>query len=242
MRRLGSTWGGGLVAALGVATAMACAEGADETGYGLGVAPDAGDDGSVSLGDGAASSSSSGTSGKPGDGGGSSTSTSSSGGNECTGKLVINEMMAAGASKPNEEFIELYSPNDCDVSLAGFSIKYKPSSGTGTGTELVAFASNEKVTPRGFLLIATTDFAGARDVTMTAGMRPEGGSIALIEGANKTVDAVAWGDANAGFTEGPRAPAATGGDSIARKSDGVDTNNNGSDFSVATTPTPGKPN
>jgi hypothetical protein len=239
MRRLGSTWGGGLVAALGVATAMACAQSPDESGYGLGGAPDAGNDGSVSLGDGAASTSSSGTSGKPSDGGGSS---GTSGGNECTGKLVINEMMAAGASKPNEEFIELYSPNDCDVSLASFSIKYKPSSGAGTGTELVAFASNEKVTPRGFLLIATTDFAGARDVTMTAGMRPEGGSIALIEGANKTVDAVAWGDANAGFTEGSRAPAATGGDSVARKSDGVDTNNNGADFAVVPTPTPGKPN
>jgi hypothetical protein len=236
MRRLGSTWGGGLVAALGVATAMACAQSPDESGYGLGGAPDAGNDGSVSLGDGAASTSSSGTSGKPSDGGGS----SGTSGGGCTGKVVINEVLVGGASNADEEFIELFNPNACEVSLASWTLEYKAKSGN-SGGQRVAFPSSAKIAAGGFLVAGTAQFGGQKQVTMMAGMASDGASVALLDGT-KTIDAVGWGNATAGYTEGSTAPAPPAGDSIARKQDGVDTDDNKADFAVVPTPTPGKPN
>lgn len=230
MKRLGA-WGGWWTVAF-VATAVACATGADETGAGLGGGTtDGGSDGSVSLPEGGVAPSDGGSSSGRPDG--------SSGGTECTDKVVINELMTAGTTKANEEFVELFNPNDCEVSLAGHALRYK--SADGNGPELVAFASNEKVPAKGFLLVATTDFAGAKDVTMAAGLAGGGGSVGLVKG-NTTIDAVAWGNATQGYLEGPRAPAPIGGDSIARKTDGVDTNDNKADFEEDSSPTPGAPN
>ena len=237
MRRLGSTWGGGLVAALGIATAVACAQSPDESGYGLGGAPDAGNDGSVPLGDGAASTSSGGTSGKPGDGG----SSSGSSGGACDGKVVINEVLVGGTSNADEEFIELFNPTSCDVPLGSWTLEYKAKSGN-SGGQRVAFASNAKIPAGGFLVSGTAQFGGAKQVTMAAGMASDGASVALIDGSSKTIDAVGWGIATAGYTEGSTTPAPPAGDSIARKQDGVDTDDNKADFAVAATPTPGKPN
>ncbi len=240
MKRLGA-WGvgsrgrsllGALVAF--VATAVACAEGADETGAGLaGGAGDGGTDGSVSLPEGGVA---------PSDGGSSSgRDGSSSGGNECTGKVVINELTTASPSSPDDEFIELFSPNDCEIDLADFELKYKPESGAGTGTVLVTF-TNQKIASRGFLVVRTTGFASGGDVPMAGKMAKDGGSVGLFGAGGNQVDAVAWGGATAGFTEGPRAPAAPEGSSIARKTDGVDTNDNKADFAVDASPTPGAPN
>lgn len=238
MRRLGSRlrshWGGGLVAALGVATAMACAQGADETGYGLGATPDAGDDGSVPLGDGAASSS--GTSGKPADGGGSSSGTSGTSGGTCDGKVVINELQTGGSSV-NDEFIELYNPNDCEVSLANWSIKYKADSGN-TGAAGVAFANGAKIAAKSFLVAKPS----GGDVTLAAGLNAGGGSIGLLDGSEKVVDAVGWGTASQGYLEGGAAAAPPASQSLARKQDGVDSNNNKNDFAVDASPTPGQAN
>ncbi len=233
MRRL-FQWGGWLVAF--VATGLACAKGADENDYGLGPETADGGDASASLPEGGSSSGASGSSsGSSGDGG------STSGGVGCDGRIAINEVLVGGASNANEEFVELYNPNACEVSLAGWTLEYKSKSGN-SGPQIVAFANGAKIAAASFFVAGTSEFTGTKQVTMAAGMASDGASIALMDGSKKVIDAVAWGVATAGYLEGARAPAPAAGDSLARKTDGVDTNDNAADFEVATSPTPGKPN
>ena len=237
MRRL-THWGGiwGSVVALGAATALACANSPDESAYGLGGVADAGADGSTSLpGDGGGSSSGT-SSGTSGDGGGSSSGTSG-----CTGRIVINEVQTGGASNADDEFIELFNPNSCEVAIGGWTLEYKAKSGN-SGGQRVAFSANTKIAAGGFLVAGTAQFSGTKQTTMAAGMASDGASVALVDDAQKQIDGVGWGVATAGYTEGTVATAPGGGDSLARKQDGVDTNDNKADFQVATTPTPGKPN
>lgn len=224
------------VVALGAATAVACAKGADEDGYGLGVDPDAGGaDGSTSVpGDGGGSS---GTSGTPRDGGGS----SGTSGGGCTGKVVINEVQTGGSSNADDEFIELFNPNSCEVAIGGWTLEYKAKSGN-SGGQRVAFSANTKIAAGGFLVAGTAQFSGTKQTTMAAGMASDGASIALLDDGQKQIDGVGYGAATAGYTEGTVASAPGAGDSLARKQDGVDTNDNKADFTVATNPTPGKPN
>ena len=66
--------------------------------------------------------------------------------------LVISEIMAdAGASRSDDEFIELYNPTNGAISLNGYSIQYL--SGTATSTANIQkknFSSNAQIAPKVF--------------------------------------------------------------------------------------------
>lgn len=219
-----------------MATAVACATGTTDGTDDVGLdARDAGEGGSsVSLPDGGGSSSGSTSSG--GDGGGSSSS-----GGTCNGNVVINEIQT-GDADPSDEFVEIYNPNDCEVSLSGFVIHYKANTGN-SGPDFVTLAGGAKVGAKGYFVIGGAKYTGATQAkTSGGGLAADGGSIALVDGANKTVDAVAWGNATQGYKEGGVAQAAPAGKSIARTPNGTDTNDNAKDFAIASTPTPGAAN
>ena len=91
----------------------------------------------------------------------------------------------------------------------------------------------------GYLLIAGPAFAAdggsVPDQTYGAGkLAAAGGGVGLRDAAQMLVDSVGYGTATNAFVEASVAAAPPNGQSIARKPNGVDTNQNALDFAVAT--------
>lgn len=155
----------------------------------------------------------------------------------CGTKVVINEMMVNGTG----EFIELYNPNTCAVPVGGWKIAYR-SNGNVAGGATYTFGTGESLAAKAFFVIATSDFAGKKDATFNGGLGNSGGQVGLLDDSTGTVDAVGYAPGTSGiYTEGTPAPLPPASSSIARKSDGVDTDDNNSDFETSS-PTPGAPN
>ncbi|MBX3207727.1 MAG: lamin tail domain-containing protein [Labilithrix sp.] len=160
----------------------------------------------------------------------------------CTGKVVINELQSDGPG--GAEFIELYNPNSCAVSLAGWKLPYRASNGN-PGVALHSFGSGASIPAQSFLLLANNNFSGSGATKFSGGggLGNSGGQVALVDDADKQVDAVGYGPSTSGaFTEGSPAPLPSGSGSIGRKTDGLDTDNNASDFTRFSTPSPGVSN
>lgn len=163
----------------------------------------------------------------------------------CTNKLVINEVQTEGTS-PDNEFIELFNATSCDVSLEGWSLKYRASSGTSTPATFFTGLVSHKVLPGGYFVVAHTSFSGAKNATYSSGkLAADDGQVGLFDKLDVKVDSVGYGTIAAGsgvLTEGSPAPTPGGaGKSVQRVPNGVDTNNNQADFRSAT-PTPNAAN
>jgi hypothetical protein len=215
--------GGAMVAV--AALAAACAHGASSAvdgasndagvdGGGLGL------DGSVTLPDAGAS---------------------DTGGTAPCGTVVINELQTEGASA-NDEFVELANPGSCAVSLAGYELRYRSKADGASGSPLYTFGAGASIASGGRVLVATGSLPG-KIGTLTPGMAKDGGQVGLVDDKKQLVDGVAYGAVSSGaYLEGNAAPAPPASGSIARKPDGTDTDDNASDFTVASTPTPGAAN
>jgi hypothetical protein len=231
--RLVSRLGGGLLvaAALAITTlvVVACATGTESTDTGDGgiVEVDAARD--VNVVPNPKDSSSPDDSGMlPGDDSGS-----------CTKKVVINEVLVNGPS--GSEFVELYNPSACAVPLGNWKIAYK-SAGNTAGGATHTFATGTSIAPKAFYLVATATYTGAKDATFNGGFGNTGGQVGLLDDTKALIDAVGYDTGTSGeYTEGAPAPLPPTNSSIARKADGVDTNDNKADFKTAT-PSGGQPN
>ena len=124
--------------------------------------------------------------------------------------LVISEIMAdAGASRSDDEFIELYNPTNGAISLNGYSIQYL--SGTATSTANIQkknFSSNAQIAPKSFFLLvnnnATSSLLSKKDMDYSFGLsgNQSGATIFLvnatisISGANDLViiDGLSYGN------------------------------------------------
>ncbi len=160
-------------------------------------------------------------------------------GGACDGKVVINEVMTRGGTA-SEEFVELYNPGGCAVPLGGWKLAYR-SSGGAAGPVLHTFVSGAAIPAKAFFVLGTTAFGGKKDAVMNDGMADDG-QVALQDDQGKTVDAVGYGTATGAFVEGSAAPSPDASGSIARKSDGVDTNDNAADFAKTKPHSAGAPN
>jgi hypothetical protein len=155
--------------------------------------------------------------------------------------LVVNELQTGGAGGTQDEFIELYNACATPADLSGYKLVYRSATGT-TDIELLAFTS-QSVPSSGYLVVGQTNYTGTAAVRYTAsGMAAAGGGVALLDASGNIIDSVGYGTAANAYVEGTAAPAPPSGQSIARQPNGHDGNNNGSDFSVAATPTPGAAN
>lgn len=231
--------GVGVSAALSIA--VACAQGEDgiDIGGGAGTDPDAGSEGGARLPTSDSGGGSSGTNPDPNDDGGTDPG--------CTGKVVINELMTTGPQGANDEFVELYNPNSCAISLAGWRLAYKPTAGTGgppadLGSVYYTFAAGDSIAAGAFFVLGTASFVGSKDATMKNGMSADGGQVGLVDDTDTLVDALGWGGATGPYVEGTAAPKAPTNGSVGRKSDGLDTDNNASDCKAFNKPTPGAAN
>lgn len=157
-------------------------------------------------------------------------------------KLVINEVQTGDGTSGNADFIELYNGCGASTSLKDYKLVYRSSSGT-TDTVLFTFGS-VTLAGKGFHVLGGTAFSGSKDSSLPSGLAVGGSSVGLRDASGALIDSMGYGSATGMLVEGT-APAAPGdltpAKSLARKPDGVDTDNNASDFKVSS-PTPGAAN
>ena len=159
----------------------------------------------------------------------------------CTGKVVINELMTGGSGGATQEFVELYNPNNCAVSLGSWKLAYKSQSGSGNGV-LHAFGAGDSIPAESFFVAGTASFSGQKDATMNGGMSDTGGQVGLVDDTDKVVDALGYGGATGPYVEGSAAGKPPSNGSVGRKSDGLDTDNNAADCKIYNQHSAGAPN
>ena len=151
-------------------------------------------------------------------------------------KLVINEVCPgkADSDNPDDELIELYNTGGGVCDLKGFVLEY--ASDSGATVQLVwTGEAGDKVSSGSFFVVGGSKFGGAADATYTmAKLGQNGGGVGLRGPSGDLVDAVAWDNAKAShpFAEGDPTASIPDGSSVARKSDGVDTDDNKNDFAI----------
>jgi hypothetical protein len=167
----------------------------------------------------------------------------------CTGKILLNEILPAGANF-DEEFIELYNPSTCDVDIGSFKLLYKSAAGVpAQGAPLHTFAAATMIKGKGYYVVGTSEYSGKKDTTFNGGGvtgnggLSNNGQVALFDAAGAKLDGIGYGTLTGGdYVEKTAAPVAPATASIARKSDGLDTDDNSKDCDWQTTPTPGAKN
>jgi len=155
----------------------------------------------------------------------------------CGGKhVVINEVQTGSAASPNDEFIELYNQCAIPIDLTNSSLVYRSAAGT---SDLLILKLTKTIDANGYLLVAGPAFAAdggsVPDQTYGAGhFLATGGGVGLRDVVQALIDSVGYGNATNMFVEGTAAAAPSNGQTLARKPNGVDTNQNGLDFATAT--------
>ncbi len=157
--------------------------------------------------------------------------------------LVVSEVQTGGASA-SDEFVEIANQGAAPVDLLGLEVVYATSTGS-TVTRKGTWTSSLVLDPgrRALLVNGSGAYAGVGDLVYTGGFAATGGAIALRVVGGAVVDSVGWGDASSGFVEGLAAAAPTAGSSLERRpggsaGNGLDTNDNATDFVVNGTPGP----
>lgn len=109
------------------------------------------------------------------------------------------------SSTNSAEFIELFNPNDTEISLGGYELSFQNRS--GTKTVIVKFDSSQKLEPNQFGLIVrdfeSSDVLVLGTISINNGLIDGSGAV-FLEYANDdssrdVVDQVAWGDMALGF-------------------------------------------
>jgi len=174
-------------------------------------------------------------------------------------KIVINEIQTdsiVGDGGTNDDWVELYNPNDVDVSLADWSLqkhsKDDPCS-IAVSFKNTPFTDSAKILAKSFFLLvgikADDSLKNIADMVMPSGWYlSDNNTIYLVRNQDKItdgndldiVDKVGFGAAC--FSEINPAPSLSdppnGGKSIERKKPGQDTDDNSADFKISDVPTP----
>jgi hypothetical protein len=164
-----------------------------------------------------------------------------------TSTVRVNEFSTGTTASGGDEFVELVNAGSTAADVAGFKLVYR--SGAGTSDVLLAtIPAGTAIGAHAFYLFGGSSYAGAKkaDQAFSPGLAASAGGIGLRDIAGKLVDSVGYGTASNIFVETGPAPAppptAPPGSSDIRHPDGTDTDDNGADFTVSATPTPGAPN
>lgn len=167
--------------------------------------------------------------------------------------LVISEIKVAGVSDVDDEFIELYNPTSSPVNLAGWRVTRMTS--TGTESNLIASMSGT-IPAHGFFLLANDESPASPSADLIyASAVAANNTINLYSDAGNTlIDRVGFGTAS--IFESTPAAQPSAGQSLERKANsastvesmtsgidvlegnGEDTDNNGNDFIIRTSPDP----
>ena len=156
--------------------------------------------------------------------------------------VVINEIMTGTSRSASEEFVEIFNAGECAVDLANWKLVYRSAAGS-TDIVLFTWTSPNSLEPGAFMVFGGASYTGTRDGKLGgSGLAASGGGVGIRNPNAVLVDSVGYGTATNAFVEGAAAPAPPHNGSIQRIPDGVDTQNNAADFTLATIPTPRGPN
>jgi hypothetical protein len=160
-----------------------------------------------------------------------------------TALVRINEVATGTLASGADEFVELSNTGTATADISGWKLVYR----SATGTNDVALATVPAATTLAvgaFYLVGGASYSGAQpaDVSFSPGLASAGGAVGLRDGSGTLIDGVGWGTATNALVEGSAAPAppttSAPGSSIERLPNGHDTNNNATDFSVTSSPSP----
>jgi hypothetical protein len=163
------------------------------------------------------------------------------------GAVRINELATGTTASAADEFVELVNAGSAAAEISGFKLVYRSTSGT-SDVALATVPAGTTLAPGGFYLFGGGAYAGAKraDQAFTTGLASTGGGVAVRDPGGGLVDSIGYGTATNAFVEAHAAPAppatAPPGSSDIRLPDGHDTNDNGADFAVTATATPGAAN
>lgn len=169
--------------------------------------------------------------------------------------LVINEILTGVIGATDYEFVEVYNSCSTPIAVDGFKLAWRsglnlnPVDATNDDGDLYVWPASSTIPGNGYRVIGGQAYTGAKDGTMPAGLlRNANGSVGLRDAAGKLIDSVGYGAVSVGnaFIERlycrDHDIVASPGNSIGRKPNGKDTNDNSVDWVVLTTPTPGQAN
>lgn len=171
--------------------------------------------------------------------------------------VVISEFATRGPSSAFDEFVELYNPTDNIVSLAGWRLQYKSTTGA-TFSDRAILPAGTQIAAHGFYLIANQAYVTGPAPDYTSGLWPgstgaaDNGHFQIVDGSLAVVDRVGYGtgvDSPEGGVAAPNHGTSANSNSVERKANvsstattlaaggidvlagnGQDTNVNGSDF------------
>ena len=154
-------------------------------------------------------------------------------------KILINEIQIAGQTV-DDEFIELYNPNEIPINLSGYVLKKK--SNTGVESTLVTSSrfENKIIPAKGFLLLAREGYY--QGSTLPDIFWPKSywlasdNTVIFYDPSGKIIDKVGWG--NAADFESQPFPQNPGKNQSLERINFQDTDNNAKDFQLQLTPSP----
>jgi uncharacterized protein len=170
--------------------------------------------------------------------------------------VVISQVYGGNGATFANDYVELTNGGSTAVSVAGWSVQYASSTGTGTfgGNGVVALPGTTLQPGQHLLVALAASGTGAAlptpDASGTINISSANGKLVLVNGATglacnggtvacsadqlaQIIDLVGYG--NADFFEGAAAPALTSTTAALRAQDGcADTDNNAADFSAGT--------
>lgn len=176
-----------------------------------------------------------------------------------TSPVVINEAYLSGGSSGaayKNKFVELYNSSDAPVSLAGWSVQYRPASGTAAPTGVAALSGS--IPAKGYYLVqGGTNGTNGADLPapdLVAGALNFGGSGGTIVLARQpaavglstgsvvesagVADLLGYGSSNTFETAAAAAPASNTDVKSLNRTGGADSNSNAADFSLSAAITP----
>ena len=160
--------------------------------------------------------------------------------------VVINEVYGGGGNSGatfNRDFVELYNPTAGAVDVGGYQVVRYSGAGNPQG-DVVTIPAGTTLAAGDTLVVGGSYGANTSlpavdvDVEGNFQLGASSGAMHLADASGKVVDLVGFGTVGNAAYESAAAPAPANATSVQRTPDGVDTDNNSGDFTVAT-PTPG---
>jgi len=163
------------------------------------------------------------------------------------GQLLISEFRTRGPASASDEFVEIYNPTTAVQNIGG--LKIRASNGSGTISDRVTITAGTTLGPGCHYLVANSASGGYSgsvppNQTYGTGITDDGGIAITGSNGTRIIDAVGMSSGSA-YKEGMPLAALTGSadQSYERKpggsfGNGVDTNDNTTDFAVTTPSNP----
>jgi hypothetical protein len=159
---------------------------------------------------------------------------------------VINEVLVGTSITPTEEFVEVFNPCAITFTVDGWTLVSRSATNTSPASSLdlpgtFLFPLRGVLESGGYLVYGGLGYRGPSNGPLGSALDANG-AVGLRDTTLRLIDSVGFGQVSGNaFVEGTAAPVAplstSPGLSISRYANGVDSNNNGSDFKV-TPPTP----